>query len=149
MSQPQHAGPVDVRRIVWLLVVPIASALVPWLVLSVAGARPGGLGLLLVGAVPLVGCLGALSVSFSVAARLWPLVPYAVAGALFLFLLLAAQDITSGNPLHFGPASVVGFALPVLAVVGALVSYTWLPDPQPEDEPEDEPEDQTEDETVS
>lgn len=144
MSEPQHAGPANIRRIIWLLVVPIASSLVPWLVLSVAGARPGGLGLLLVGAVPLIGCLGALSVSFAVAARLWPLLPYAVAGALFLFLLLAAQDITNGNPLDFGPAGVTGVLLPVLAVAGALVSYTWVPEPEPEDEAEDEPEDEPE-----
>jgi hypothetical protein len=140
MTEPQHAGPGTARRLVWLLVVPIASALFPWFVFSVLGARPGGLVLLLVGAVPLIGCLGALSVSFAVTARLWPLVPYAVAGALFLFLLLAAHDITNGNPLGFGPALVLAVAMPVLALAGGVVSYRWLPVPEPGWEAEGETE---------
>lgn len=140
MSEPQHAGPAIVRRAIWVLVVPIVSALLPWLILDLAGSDPGGLGLLLVGAAPLVGGMAALSFSFVAPVRVLPLLPFTVAGAVFLFVLLAAQDMTSGNKLDFGPATVLGVILPVLAIAGGFISYAWLPAPAHDDEPENEPE---------
>ena len=140
MSEPQHAEPAIARRALWLLVVPIAAALLPWLLLRVADANPGGLGLLVVASVPLMGALGALSFSFVAPVRMLPLVPYVVAAAAFLFVLLVASDITSGNKLDFGPAQVIGVIMPVLAVAGGIVSYLWLPEPEPEWEAEQEQE---------
>jgi hypothetical protein len=137
VSEPKHAEPETVRRMIWLLAVPIGSALLPWLVLAAAGANPGGLGLLVVGAAPLIGGLAALSFSFVAPVRVWPLVPYIAAGAVFVFVLLVASDMTDGDKLEFGPALVIGLTLPVLALVGALVSYAWVPEVEPE--PEDDP----------
>ena len=132
MSEPQHAGPAIIRRAIWLLVVPMASALVPWLVLGLADARPGGLSILLVASAPLIGALVSLRYAFGELVRSWLLVPYVVAAAVFVFIVLAAGDITSGNRLDFGPATVTGVVMVVLAGVGGVVSYVWAPEPEEE-----------------
>ena len=138
MSEPQHAGPAIIRRAIWLLLVPMASALVPWLVLGLADARPGGLAMLLVGSAPLIGALLALRYAFGELVRSWLLIPYLVAAAVFVFVILAAGDITSGNRLDFGPATVTGVLMVVLAGVGGVVSYVWATEPEEESDWESE-----------
>ncbi|MFL6108562.1 MAG: hypothetical protein ACJ72L_16515 [Marmoricola sp.] len=137
MSEPKHAEPSSVTRMIWLLVVPIGCALVPWLAFEVADGNPSGLALLVIGAAPLTGCLAALSFSFVSPVRMWPLVPYVVAAAIFVFLVLAARDATSGGGFAFLPVRIFGLALPPLAILGAVISYAWIPvvEPEPEYEP--------------
>lgn len=122
----------------WLIAVPVLGALVPWLVLGAADADPGGLLLLLVAVAPLVGGLGAVSFSFAARVRMAPLVPFIAAAAVFLFVLLVASDMTSGNKLDFGPAQAIAVALPVLALAGGVVSLLWPPEPEPAWEAEQE-----------
>jgi hypothetical protein len=138
MSEPQHAEPATVRRAMWLLGVPIGSTLLPLAVL--ARSSPGAFGMLLIGAIPLIGGLGALSYSFVAPVRMWPLVAYIAGAAVFVFLVLVSVNMTSGTGLDFGPVKVVGLALPVLALAGGLVCYAWLPEPEPAWESEQEPE---------
>lgn len=138
MTEPQHAERTSARRILWLVVVPVGAALIPLLVLRASDDSLGGLAALLVGVAPLIGGLGALSFSFVAPVRMAPLVPFVAAGALFLFVLLVAANMTSGDGLDFGPVKVTGVLLPVLALVGGLVSYVWLPEPEPDWEAEHE-----------
>ena len=123
-----------VRRAVWLIGVPIGSALLPLMVLAGTDKSLGGLVLLLVAVAPLIGGLCGLSFSFVAPVRIWPLVPYIAAAALFMFVLLVAANMTSGDGLDFGPVKAIGFVLPVLAAVGGVVSYTWVPVIEPEPE---------------
>ena len=136
MSEPE-SDDVEVsavRRAIWLVAVPIGSALLPLLVLAATDKGLGGLVLLLVAVVPLIGGLGALSFAFVAPVRMWPLVPYIAAAALFLFVLLVSANMTSDDGLDFGPVKVIGMVLPVLAIVGGLVSYSWVPVIEPEPE---------------
>ena len=64
--------------------------------------------------------------------RSWLLAPYVAAAAVFMFVILAAGDITSGNRLDFGPATVTGVVLLVLAGVGGVLGYVWAPEPEEE-----------------
>lgn len=129
MSDPEEQPtPSPARRGLWLVGVPVLAALIPWLVLSGADANPRGLALLAIGSLPLLGGLGALSFSFVAPVRVWPLVPYLLATAVFLFVLLAASDITHDDGLQFGPASVLAVALPLLALLGGLASFAWVPE---------------------
>lgn len=116
----------------WLLLAPIVSALVPWLVLATSDSSLGGGRAFLVGAVPLMGGLGALSFSFVAPVRMWPLVPYVALGGVFLFVLLTAATMTSRDGLEFGPVRVFAIVLPVLALAGGVVSYLWLPEREPD-----------------
>ena len=136
----EHAEPATPRRAIWLIGVPVLSAVLPWLLLSAADKSPSGLVLLLVGVLPLVGGLGALSFAFVAPVRMPPLVPYVAAGALFLFFLLVGVNMTSGGGLDFGPVKAVAIILPVLALAGGLVSYAWLPEPEAPWESEQEAE---------
>ena len=136
MSEPE-SDDVEVsvvRRAIWLIGFPISSALLPLLLLAATDKSLGGLVLLLVAVVPLVGGLGALSFSFAAPVRTWPLVPYIAAAALFLFVLLVSANMTSEDGLEFGPVKVIGMVLPVLAIIGGLVSYAWVPVIEPEPE---------------
>ncbi|RNL78790.1 hypothetical protein EFL95_06895 [Nocardioides marmorisolisilvae] len=132
VSETHAAEPGPARRAFWLLLVPMASALVPWLVLGAADARPGGLAILLVAAAPLIGALLAIRYAFGALVHSWLLAPYVAAAAVFMFVILAAGDITSGSRLDFGPATVTGVIMVVLAGVGGVVSYVWAPEPEEE-----------------
>jgi hypothetical protein len=136
MSEPETEIVEDsvVRRAIWLIGVPIGSALLPLIVLAGTDKSLGGLVLLLVAVAPLIGGLGALSYAFVAPVRMWPLVPYITAAALFMFVLLVAANMTSGDGLEFGPVQVIGIVLPVLATAGGVVSYAWEPvfEPEPE-----------------
>ena len=135
--------PSIVRRAIWLLAVPIVSALLPWWVLATKDSLGGGAAAL-VGAIPLMGGLGAMSFSFVAPVRMWPLVPYVVVAGAFLFVLLTAGTMTSGDRLEFGPVRVMAVLLPLLALAGGVVSYAWRPEPEPDyeygAEQEEEPE---------
>jgi hypothetical protein len=144
MSEQEAEPASGIRRAMWLLVVPIVSAIIPWLVLASTDSSLGGAKAFVVGAIPLMGGLGALSFSFVAPVRMWPLVPYVGVGGVFLFVLLTASTMTSRDGLEFGPVKVLAIVLPLLAVAGGVVSYAWLPEPEPdyeygaEQEPDDE-----------
>jgi len=131
-EQETRSEPSVIRRMVWLLVVPIVSGLLPWVVLAGTSSSLGGGRAFLVGAVPLMGGLGAMSFSFVAPVRMWPLVPYVAAGGIFLFVLLTAATMTSRDGLEFGPVKVFAIALPLLAVAGGVASYLWRPEPEPD-----------------
>src|SRR5689334_514318 len=133
MSEPEaEPEPGIIRRAVWLLAVPIVSALIPWVVLASTDSSLGGGRAFLVGVIPLMGGLGAMSFSFVASVRMWPLGPYVAAGGAFLFVLLTAATMTSSDGLEFGPVKALAIVLPVLAAAGGAVSFAWRPEPEPE-----------------
>lgn len=127
----RHPAPdtVYLPRMVWLLGVPVGTSFAPWLVVaSNVTLDTGSWEIWLLGSFPLLGALAALVYGFAVPEPVhwWPLAPYALSAAAFLYLLISALTITDGDGLEFFPVAVVGLFQPFLALVGGLISYLWI-----------------------
>ncbi len=127
----RHPAPdtVYLPRMVWLLVAPLGASFFPWLVVaSNVTLDIGSWGTCLLASVPLLGALAALVYGLvaSEPVRWWPLAPYALSAAAFLYFLVSVLNITDGDGLEFFPVLVIGLFQPFLALAGGVISFVWI-----------------------
>lgn len=120
------------QRLVWLLAVPLGSAFVPWMVVAL-GDHDHELSwfwILVVLLVPLLGALGGLAYAWGapLPASRWPLVPYLLAAVLFAgFVVHAMLPNETSSGMEGVPIVLIGFFQPLLALLGGVVSFAWVP----------------------